>query len=419
MREKPDSGRESKDEATDQEETSGKRRLDLSVPQVAGSAVAAVVAAKLASSFGVYGTILGAGVVSAVATCGGTLFQHFFRRTGEQIRDVTVQAKPRARQVPLTDGSGAPVAQTFRSSAYTDATAHAGPGPVTTTWGRAVEPDTTSVLPAAGAAEHTTVLRVADADADRTTLLPVADADRTTLLPVTGTDADAEKTQLLGSVDATRPVPRDDATRVLRQADPAGSAVAMGPLEPPLPSDESAEGEFTEGITHRTRTRSWKRPVLAAAVVFGVAMAGITTYEIVSGEDFSGGNGTTISNSFTGRNSSPDRPSTPSTDPSEQPSGGASTGTDDGSQQGGDASKDPEGTNSQSPDNGNDSGSDSGSKGETDQDNDSGTDSGDDDGSKTDPTPTPTPTPTPSQTPSKGGDTGSGGDAQRGETATP
>ncbi|MEV7996863.1 hypothetical protein AB0O67_34780 [Streptomyces sp. NPDC086077] len=58
------------------------KRIDLSVPRVAGSAVAAVVAAELASYFGVYGTILGAGLVSVVATCGGSLFRHFFSRTG-------------------------------------------------------------------------------------------------------------------------------------------------------------------------------------------------------------------------------------------------------------------------------------------------------------------------------------------------
>ncbi|WP_446041399.1 hypothetical protein [Streptomyces sp. SID1121] len=76
------------------------KRLDLSVPQVAGSAVAAIAAAVLASQLGVYGTIIGAGVVSVVATCGASVFQHVFRRTGEQIRVVTVQAKPKSRQVP-------------------------------------------------------------------------------------------------------------------------------------------------------------------------------------------------------------------------------------------------------------------------------------------------------------------------------
>lgn len=60
------------------------RRIDLSLPQVAGSAVAAVAAAVAASQLGVYGTILGAGVMSVVATCGGSVFQHFFRRTGSR-----------------------------------------------------------------------------------------------------------------------------------------------------------------------------------------------------------------------------------------------------------------------------------------------------------------------------------------------
>lgn len=60
------------------------RRIDLSLPQVAGSAVAAVAAAVMASQLGVYGTIAGAGVMSVVATCGGSVFQHFFRRTGSR-----------------------------------------------------------------------------------------------------------------------------------------------------------------------------------------------------------------------------------------------------------------------------------------------------------------------------------------------
>lgn len=87
------------------------KRLDLSLPQVAGSAVAAIAAAVLASQLGVYGTIIGAGVVSVVATCGGSVFQHVFRRTGEQIRVVTVQAKPKARQVeasPLPPATAPP-----------------------------------------------------------------------------------------------------------------------------------------------------------------------------------------------------------------------------------------------------------------------------------------------------------------------
>ncbi|MGW3845733.1 hypothetical protein [Streptomyces fagopyri] len=156
----------------------GRKRLDLSLPQVAGSAVAAVVAAKLASYFGVYGTILGAGLVSVVATCGGTVFQHFFKRTGEQIRDVTVQARP------------------------------AGPG--------------------------------------------------------------------------DRPFP------------------APGPGE----FTSSVPGEFGEGTVYRARVTSWKRPLVAAALVFGVTMAGVTTYELVSGQSFSGdGTSTTVGDAFQGSRS--------------------------------------------------------------------------------------------------------------------
>lgn len=142
-----------------------KKRIDLSVPQVAGSAVAAVVAAKLASYFGVYGTILGAGVVSAIATSGGTVFQHFFSRTGAQLREATVTSK---------------------------------------------------------------------------------EAERTPARP----------------------------------------------------------GEFTEGTVYRARVRSWKRPLLAAALVFGVTMTGITVYELVSGDSFSGGKGTTVSAAVTGHDTS-------------------------------------------------------------------------------------------------------------------
>lgn len=89
------------DEKDEHEETPQRGRLDLSVPQVAGSALAAVAAALLASQLGVYGTIIGAGVVSIVATAGGTLFQHFFRRTGEQIRTVSTRHLPVA--VPGAD----------------------------------------------------------------------------------------------------------------------------------------------------------------------------------------------------------------------------------------------------------------------------------------------------------------------------
>ncbi|MFI8486732.1 hypothetical protein [Streptomyces rubrogriseus] len=157
------------------------RRIDLSVPQVAGSALAAVVAAKLASSFGVYGTIAGAGLISVVATCGGSVLQHFFKRTGEQIRVKRTVAAVRI------DG--------------------------------------------------------------RTASVPAAAPD-------------------------------------------------------PDPASASASGEFTEGTVYRARTRGWRRPLVAAALVFGVTMAGITVYEVASGQNLSGGHSTTVGSAFTGHGKS-------------------------------------------------------------------------------------------------------------------
>jgi hypothetical protein len=77
--------------------TAERRGLELSFTQVAASALAAVAGAMLASQLGVYGTILGAAVVSAGATTGGAVFQHLFRRTGEQFRELSSGAAPLAR----------------------------------------------------------------------------------------------------------------------------------------------------------------------------------------------------------------------------------------------------------------------------------------------------------------------------------
>ncbi|MFJ4918350.1 hypothetical protein [Streptomyces sp. NPDC088725] len=227
MRQKPDSG-------TEHAEVGAKapsRRFDLSLPQVAGSALAAVAAAVLASRLGVYGTIIGAGVVSVVATCGGSVFQHLFRRTGEQIRVVTVQAKPGGRRIPVRNTGGE-----------------------------------TSVL--------------------------------------------------------------------------------TGPLPPVTsPNGEFGDGEFSEATTHGTRVRGWKRPALAAVVVFLVAMIGITAFELASGQEVGGGRGTTVGSVVGGGGGgsapSQDHGSTPDTDrdqdgtpghgggtePSRTPDGGHSAGT--------------------------------------------------------------------------------------------
>ncbi|HEY9329866.1 MAG TPA: hypothetical protein VIS09_16760 [Streptomyces sp.] len=305
------------------------RRIDLSLPQVAGSAVAAVAAAVAASQLGVYGTILGAGVMSIVATCGGSVFQHFFRRTGEQIREVTVQVKHPGREVTVhtrqTRDGGDPDARWETSGA------------------RAV------LREAAGSADATAMLRPLDAT---TVLRQVDPAD----LPVGGASKDADATTVLRQVDATTVLRKatagPDRTRLIES--PAGTRQFAA-----APASDDA---FTQATTHGTRIRGWKRSALGAAVVFVVSMIGITTFELVSGNDLSGGHGTTVGSVVRGERGSGSSDPAPSTgtDPEQ---GTATPGEGKGTAPG----ADPQDGRSTNPD--------------PDRD----------DASTTDPTPTPTP----------------------------
>ncbi|MFJ2879558.1 MULTISPECIES: hypothetical protein [unclassified Streptomyces] len=290
------------------------RRIDLSLPQVAGSAVAAVAAAVAASQLGVYGTILGAGVMSVVATCGGSVFQHFFRRTGEQIREVTVQVKHPDREVTVhtRETSGTRTAKGRRRTP-------------------AENPD--------GAVDATTVLREAGAAP-----APRHPAD------------DPERTRML------RPL---DATQLLTTARP------------------DQDEEFSEATTHGTRIRGWKRSALGAAVVFVLTMAGITTYELISGNDLSGGRGTTVGSVVRGgeRGSGAEDPA-PST--STGSGGGGTPDRENGATPG----TDPQGDRSQSPDTGRGDGSSA--------DPTTGPTPSGDTGDRTSPSPSTTPSPAPS-----------------------
>lgn len=296
MVQKPESDREPRE-----------RRIDLSLPQVAGSAMAAVAAAVAASQLGVYGTILGAGVMSIVATCGGSVFQHFFRRTGEQIREVTVQVKHPGREVTVhtrqTRDGGDPDA-TWQSAGTrvalreaagsADATAMLRPLDATTVL-RQVDPADVSGGGAAEDADATAVLRPLDA----TTVLRKATAD-------------PDRTQLMRSPVGTRPL----------TAVPAG----------PSPEDD----EFTQATTHGSRIRGWKRSALGAAVVFAVSMIGITTFELVSGNDLSGGQGTTVGSVVRGeRGSGGSSDPAPSTGPG-QDENATDPGQDNGTAPGAD-----------------------------------------------------------------------------------
>ncbi|MFE9816584.1 hypothetical protein [Streptomyces sp. NBC_00236] len=262
------------------------RRIDLSLPQVAGSAVAAVAAAVAASQLGVYGTILGAGVMSIVATCGGSVFQHFFRRTGEQIREVTVHVKHPGREVTVhtrqTRDGGDPDARWETSGTRV------------------------ALREAAGSADATAMLRPPDAT---TVLRRVDPAD----MPGGGAPKDADATTVLRQVDATTVLRRatadPDRTRIVEA--PAGARQ--------LAAAPASDDAFTQATTHGTRIRGWKRSALGAAVVFVVSMIGITTFELVSGNDLSGGHGTTVGSVVRGERGSGSSDPAPSTGTDPEP----------------------------------------------------------------------------------------------------
>ncbi|MGP3986767.1 hypothetical protein [Streptomyces sp. 3N207] len=335
-------------EADKKGESKSAKKLDLSVAQVLGSAVAAVVAAFAAGQLGVYGTFLGAGVVSLVATSGGPLFQHFFSKTGEQLKEVTVP--PKARQAPVRDPA---VGWKDDEGRHTSQAAHN-----------------------AGALHDTRPAA--------TQLLPRTSRGRKTGRGTNESSPQgADATQVLRSADATQALRRDDATQVLgtvkRPGSAGGGEERVG--EPP----EDGE-EFTEATTHGTKWRGWRRTLLPAVMVFVIAIGGITLYEAISGHSVSGGKDTSVSGVFrpshgSSTGDSPDAPPATS-DPDTSGNGESPTPTPEDSQQ----STDPSDRNS----------GEGGSTGSGDS------------GSKSTPTPEPS-RPQPSGTGNTGsGDTGAG-----------
>jgi hypothetical protein len=61
--------------------------LDLSAPQIAGSALAAATAAVGASFLGVTGTVIGAALASAATTIGNAVYTHYIHRTKDRFME--------------------------------------------------------------------------------------------------------------------------------------------------------------------------------------------------------------------------------------------------------------------------------------------------------------------------------------------
>ncbi|TDC03453.1 hypothetical protein E1267_26150 [Nonomuraea longispora] len=78
------------------------RTFELTVPQIMGSALAAVTAAVAASYLGVAGTVIGAAVVSVASTIAGAVYTHYLARTSDRVKQRALVVRPAE---PAGDGT--------------------------------------------------------------------------------------------------------------------------------------------------------------------------------------------------------------------------------------------------------------------------------------------------------------------------
>lgn len=262
------------------------RRMDLSATQVIASMLAAITGAVAASTLGIAGTVIGAALMSIASTAVAAIYKHYIGRSRERLR----KAAEAARVSPLVSGSAAAAIR-----------------------GRHRE---------AGSAQTTPGVTAAEADAEKTQVLPAVgsaqhrwhDADR-----ANGFGLPDDATQLMGGGgDGGSPDP-DDATQLLRRpatAAEVGRAMASDATRRPVddatrpvddatrPADVRAvratEGEARTGRHAATPAGTgggperddagipwWRRPLMLAGVAVGIfllAMAGITVFETVAGK---------------------------------------------------------------------------------------------------------------------------------------
>jgi hypothetical protein len=83
--------------------SSSRRGPDISAAQVAGSALAAVSAAVVASFLGIGGTLSGAALGSIVASIGGAWYSHSFQRAGSKLGETKVLTVVTSRRGVMAD----------------------------------------------------------------------------------------------------------------------------------------------------------------------------------------------------------------------------------------------------------------------------------------------------------------------------
>lgn len=231
-------------EETNEKEQPAKK-IDVSVPQVTGGALASVTAAALGSQLGVAGTFLGAGLTSVVITVGGAVYQRSLERGQEKANEAARKARLKRSRVRGPESQGmAP-----------DPGKRPGQPPAT------------------------------DPDAERTKrhepVAPPVDSEARTRRIMAG--------DLWSNAQAQHPpdVDSDARTRQLRWD---GTRY--------VPADEQAEKHAS---STRSRRNRWLMVGVTGVLMFGLCMVIITAFEGVTGKPLSGGQqGTSIGSVLTG-----------------------------------------------------------------------------------------------------------------------
>ncbi len=235
---RPDHGDQIEAEEGPEEGKGRKRRIDLSVAQVAGAGVATLTAATAASYLNVYGTVIGTGVMAVLSTTAAPVIQHWITRSSEQAKDLA--EKKAARQA---------VAQ-----ALVEAEANADQAGHDTGSTRVAERDAPDPF---GFPE--------DADPTQTMAMPMVGRDLPgqTLAHGFGNPEDPAVVGVPAAADATELMPTAD--------DGAGGRGHGG-------ADDHGEGSVAEPAKRSRRTA-----VISAAVVFTLVMVVILAFELLTG----------------------------------------------------------------------------------------------------------------------------------------
>lgn len=278
------------------------KRTNLRPAQVAASTMAALTGAFLAARIGVYGTVVGVGVMSLLSTIGGELYLRSMDRT-------KAAALARSRAVPVNWAASPRTGSWPPSVGGESEDTGSLPGDT----GRLPEntarlPGNTGSLPEdatrlPGDAGHHRA--AADDDAEATTQLSGESPDTAYLPGESGHPAE-DTAQLPGgsgfAAEDTAELP-DDAGHV--GDEPWWS-------EPDDPADAAGPGEAS-GLSRLRRLR-WPVIVASSVAAFVLAMIAITGIEAITGSRLSGGEGSTIGTVITPDRSGEEQPDEEPTD---------------------------------------------------------------------------------------------------------